>query len=132
MRRGVNGTIVAVTVAFVGGTYERLELLGVLPFSPYYYVVSPDYTGAVVTLTATRGFGGYRYECYFSCDGFGVDADTGVISLTKAIGVGWGRRGIFVVRDRGGVYSDRRFDLQLTDDRRGGVFAQSDVYYGGK
>ena len=96
----VNAATVAVTVAFVGGPYEWLW------FSPRGndYVVSPDYTGVVVTLTATGGFGGYRYECERGCDLFGVDADTGVVSLTTALLRGQSGGGaVFIVRDRGGL-----------------------------
>ena len=110
----VNAATVSVTVAFVGGTYERLSWIGVLHQQ---YYVSPGYTGVVATMTAIRGFGGYRYECLFVCDSFGVDADTGVASLTTPIGMLEFGGGAFRMWDRGGWGT--RFVLLLNVDYSG-------------
>ena len=107
----VNVATVAVTVAFVGGPYEQVR------FSPHWadFLVSRYYTGVVVTLTATGGFGDYRYECRgVNCDSFGVDADSGVVSLTAA----WPffrANAHFGVWDRGGHRGSFNLDLRVDE-----------------
>ena len=51
------------------------------------YAVSPDYTGGVHTMSASGGFGDYRYEKVSGTTALAVDAGTGAISLATSLAV---------------------------------------------
>ena len=66
------------------------------------FVVSPDYAGVVLTMTATRGFGGYAFGRVAGTPAVTVDASSGVVSLVTALPVGSREVAVFEVTDEGG------------------------------
>ena len=67
------------------------------------YAVSPDYAGGVHTMSASGGFGDYRYEKVSGTTALAVDAETGGISLATALAVAGVRTtAVFVARDEAG------------------------------
>ena len=104
----VNRMTVAVTMAFVGS-------LGFVTDSAR-LVVSPDFAGALYTLTATGGVGDYRYSRVAGPAAVTVDVASGVVSVTAGLASGE-RVAVFAVTDEGeGV---ARFTLGLQVDGSG-------------
>ena len=108
----VNRTTVAVTMVFV-------EALTIAPGAAR-FVVSPDFTGAVFTLTATGGIGGYVYERAEGDVRVTVDRVSGVVSLTTALAAG-DVTAVFVARDEEGDVA--RFTMGLRVERAAGLVA---------
>ena len=76
------------------------------------YVLSPFYVGAVHTLSAVGGDGNYSYSRASGGGAWAVDARTGVVSLTRALGeAGVTRQVLFVVQD--GIGGAARFTLSV-------------------
>ena len=62
------------------------------------FVVSRNYVGVMVTMTAMGGRGDYSYSAV-GAEGLSVDVETGVISLVRPLGAGGSRRAVFVAQD---------------------------------
>ena len=99
----VNKAAVVITMAFVSP-------LGVARDSAE-FVVSPDYTVAVFTITATGGVGAHSFVRVEGPSTVTVEADTGVVSITGGLTVGSDVVAVFAVRDE--VGGSVRFTLSL-------------------
>ena len=117
----VNRLEVAVTMAFV-------ESVAFVPSSAE-FVVSPILVGAVFSLTATGGFGDYRYVAV-DADSMAVGADSGVVAITAALAAGSTVTAVFEAQDE--VGGAARFSLVLqVADSADAFFAGGDVPCGG-
>ena len=104
----VNSAMVAVTLFYVD-----VAPLSFVPDSAE-YVVSPDFTGFVHSLTATDGFGDYTYEKVSGNSVLTLDAGTGAISLVSTLPAGSAETAVFAAKD--GIGGSARFSLILQAD----------------
>ena len=86
------------------------------------FVVSPDYSGVVLTMTAMGGSGGYAYSRVRGNSAVTVDAETGVVSLVTALPAGSLETVVFVVRDE--IGGSARFTMSLRVDDSGALVTE--------
>ena len=109
----LNETVVLITIAFATPFAVSPSGAG--------FVVSPDFTGVVLTISATGGLGEYAYSRVEGPSTVSVGADTGVVSITAGLPVG-DLVAVFEARDGGG--SSGRFTLSLRVDGSGAFVAE--------
>ena len=102
----MNSAVAVITVVFAAGGVD---------FSPSGagFVVSPDYSGVVLTISASGGRGDYSYSRVEGPSTVSVGADTGVVSITAGLPMG-DVTAVFEVQDEDG--DSARFTLSLQVD----------------